>query len=388
MPIPKPHKGEKRDDFHSRCMADDTMNSDYKDQAQRNAICYRSWDDAHPENPHPQQATWLPETAACWSNHLGFWCIEPFWFGRAVTAYKEGLWQPRRSTRSQSLFDGFLSPEQVRALEEGEIPIMAAERRGYEVTKQGTAIIPLMGPLTKAGSYKFDGTSSVRTRRALRMAATDEEVGNILLHIDSPGGHVAGIEALAGEVASLRGRKPIVAHIDDLGASAAYWVASQADAIYANATSEIGSLGTIAVVEDTSGRMDRLGVKVHVISTGPYKGVGVEGAPLSDTALAYLKERIDAINGHFMTAVRTGRRYTDEQLAQVSDGRVHIASTAQSLGLIDRVQSLDETIAQLVTSPGPPAGGRFRPTRAQTDALLAAAEARFTVGGGIDAHLS
>lgn len=350
MPMPEPRDGEKEDDFVSRCMGDSTMNRDFKDQSQRYAVCQRQWDDAHKGGK--QALAWpIPDTPSCFHHHMGFWCVLVERMLPLFHAWQLG--QPLPLSRTP-------------------VEIEAVERRPYQVSEQGTAIIPLMGPLTKGGSLKFDGTSTVRTRRALRMAASDEDVGSLLLHIDSPGGHVAGIEALAAEVASIRGRKPIVAQVDDLGASAAYWVASQADAIYANATSEIGSIGTIAVVEDTSSRMDRLGVKVHVISTGPYKGVGVEGAPVSEAAIDYLKDRVAAINQHFLTAVRGGRRFTEDQVAAVSDGRVFIADQAHRLHLIDGVQSLDATLVQLAASGvrrAPHAPGF--PARAQREAQLA-----------------
>lgn len=296
----------------------------------------------------------LPETPRCWSNHLGMWCIEPLWFTQAVALYRAGAWQP-------------VWPE-GRGL--AQMPQMeAAERRPYALDGNGTALIPLEGPLSKTGSYKFGGSSTVLTQRMLRQAMHDESVQAIALVIDSPGGHVAGTQALADEVASIRGRKPIVAQIDDLGASAAYWVASQADAIYANSTAEIGSIGTVLAVEDSSGRMDRLGVKVHVLSTGAYKGIGIEGAPVSDAALEYLQARVNGINQHFLTAVQTGRRLSPEQVALVSDGRVHLAAQASALGLIDGIQSLETTLAQLA-SPG---AGRDEKRRGRAARLAARA---------------
>jgi signal peptide peptidase SppA len=391
MPMPTPGPTEDKNTFISRCMGDDTMNRDFPDQDQRAAVCNRQWDDK--DKP---KAWLLPETPQCWSNHLGLWCIEPLWFTQAVQMFRLGLWQEASaSSASLTAFDrGALSPEALRRFETmppqapglraEDVQIVAAERRPYDVTKQGTALIPLMGPLSKAGSYKFGGTSTVRTQRALRLALADEEVSNGLIHIDSPGGHVAGIESLATEVARWRGRKPIVAQIDDLGASAAYWVASQADAIYANPTAEVGSIGTIAVVEDTSNRMDRLGIKVHVISTGPYKGVGVDGAPISESALAYLHERVAAINGHFLQAVQRGRGFDDGQLAAIADGRVFIAGTAYQHRLIDRVQSLDETIAQLSSSPSVLPGRQGRLSQAQ--ARLARAAAFVAQGGAHASH--
>jgi signal peptide peptidase SppA len=363
MPMPEPEKGETRDDFHSRCMGNPTMRKDYPDQAQRNAVCYRQWDDAHPENPHPKQVE--PEegtTLACWSNHLGLWCIEPLWFTQAVAAFKAGMWP-------------------MRAINEAEIVAAEREKRPYQM-KEDVAVIPLHGPMSKGGSMKFEGTSTVRTQRAIRMAARDESVRAILLEVDSPGGHVAGTAQLADEVFRTRQMKPIGAHIADLGASAALWVASQASFISGDPTSEVGSIGTVLALEDSSKRMERLGIDVHVLSTGIYKGIGVEGAPLSPEALAYLRSRVEGINQHFLAAIQRGRGLNDAQMGLVSDGRVHLAATAQQLGLIDAVQSFDETLYQLRNAGTTPQ--RLRAMQAEVVTL----PAHPTAGHGPHDHLT
>lgn len=332
MPIPTPRRGETEDDFITRCMSSDTMHEDYPEQEQRAAVCYRQWREAHGE------ASADGTTAQCFTNHMGIWCIEPLWFQGMVAEYQAGRLQ--------------------------EQPQVAADpdRRRYDVEGR-VGIVPLVGPMTK-GVSKFGGTSTVETRRALRHAVRNPEVDAIVLAIDSPGGHVAGVQDLADDVAYLGRQKPITAHIDDLGASAAYWVGSQASRITANSTAEIGSIGTMAVLRDESKRLERLGIAVHVLSTGPYKGVGVEGAPLSSEALAYLQQRVHAINEHFLTAVGRGRRFTKAQLDLVSDGRVHGATTAQHLGLINHVQSLEQTIDEVARGvQASPGGGPLRQTQ-------------------------
>jgi signal peptide peptidase SppA len=226
------------------------------------------------------------------------------------------------------------------------------------------------------GDSKFGGTSTVRTRHLLRQAARDPEVHNLVLQVYSPGGHVDGVQELADEVWQIGTQKPVVAHIEDLGASAAYWVASQAGRITANATAEIGSIGTMAVLEDTSKRLERLGIQVHVVATGPYKGLGVDGAPVSQEALGYVRARVEAINAHFLASVQRGRRFRADSLEVVSDGRVHHAGPAQRLGLIDAVQSLDQTLEELRRGrqPGPSplaAGLPGYATQAATMALRA-----------------
>jgi signal peptide peptidase SppA len=298
-------------------MKSDTANDDFPDQAQRSAVCFRQWREAHGE------ASADGTTAACWSSHLGIWAVEPLWFQQAVALFQAGhttLWsaQPLAAVR---------------------------DRRPYEL-QEHTALIPLAGPLTK-GDSKFGGTSTVRTRHALRQAARDPEVHSIVLQVYSPGGHVDGVQDLADDVWQIRHSKPVVAHIEDLGASAAYWVASQASRITANATAEIGSIGTMAVLEDSSKRLERLGITVHVVATGPYKGLGVDGAPVSAEALGYVRARVEAINQHFLGSIRRSRGLSQDALALVSDGRVHHGAPAQRLGLLDAVQSLDATLEDL-----------------------------------------
>lgn len=340
MPIPTPRRGEDEDTFMSRCMSSDTMNEDYPDQEQRAAVCFRQWREAH-EGKEGDETTaarsafyQMPVDEKCWSSHLGLWCIEPLWFMQAVSLYKAGLYQPQAA----------------------QPPGADPDRRRYDVDNH-VALVPLMGPMTK-GFSKFGGSSTALTRRALRHAARNDEVHGIILHVDSPGGHVAGVQELADDVARIATRKPTVAHIDDLGASAAYWVASQAGRITANATAEIGSIGTMAVLEDTSKRLERLGVAVHVLATGPYKGIGVEGAPVSPEALDYLQRRVHAINSHFLASVQRGRHLSPEHLGLVSDGKVHLAREARQLGLIDAVQSLEMTLEEMAhPGPGVPAPG-------------------------------
>src|SRR5690606_31819803 len=129
------------------------------------------------------------------------------------------------------------------------------------------------GAMTKQGS-SFGGASTVRTRRAIRSAAADKSVSAIMLLIDSPGGSVSGTSDLADDVANAKKKKPVYAYIEDTCCSAAYWVASQCSAIYANPTAIVGSIGTYMVVADYSRMAENAGVKVHCISTGKYKGAG------------------------------------------------------------------------------------------------------------------
>jgi protease-4 len=127
------------------------------------------------------------------------------------------------------------------------------------------AVISLTGKLMKQQASMGGGTSTVQARRDIRAAASDPDIGAILLRIDSPGGTAAGTKELADEITAAKTKKPVWAYVEDMAASAAYWAASQASRIIANETALVGSIGTYGVVQDTSGMAAMEGVKVHVI---------------------------------------------------------------------------------------------------------------------------
>ncbi|MEJ2202940.1 MAG: S49 family peptidase [Gemmatimonadota bacterium] len=262
-------------------------------------------------------------TPRCFANHMGLYLCEPTWLMQAVALVRAGAYP---------LIDA--RPPTPR-------------ERLYHVGTDGVAVIPLSGPLFKGGS-KFSSASTVDVRRAVRQARDDPEVRGILLHIDSPGGHVAGIQELADEVRATDKVKPVHAHLDDLGASAAYWVASQARHVTANATAQVGSIGVVAIVEDSSGAAELEGVKVHVVATGERKGDFAPGAPVTDEAIEALREEVADTQEHFLAAVSRGRGMRGKRLEAVADGRTWIASKAHGLGLLDAVASEDEAFGGMV----------------------------------------
>jgi signal peptide peptidase SppA len=308
----------------------------------------------------------VKHTQACFVNHMGMWLIEPLFMREAVAAIIAGAWQPNVGTETarppmdaaKTVFDPDDQSDNPRVL--------------YRVTNEGTALVDINGPMMK-GFSKFGGASSVFARRAIRTSAGDADVANILLSIDSPGGHVAGTQSLADEVRAARAAKPVHAQIEDLGASAAYWVASQAESISANRTARVGSIGTVAVAYDESKAFAAEGVKVHVVSTGAFKGAFARGAEITPDQLADLQREINGLNAHFLEAVASGRRMQADRVALLADGRVHIADDAKKLGLIDHVRGTDETLVDIARQSSAP--GRRRQEMAGRGVRIARAKA-------------
>ena len=219
--------------------------------------------------------------------------------------------------------------------------------RDYETLSGGVAVIELSGPMMKYASSLSGGTSTVLARRQIRNAIADEDVRAILLKIDSPGGTIAGTADLADEVANAGREKPVQAYIEDLGASAAYWVASAAGKVFANRMGWAGAIGTYGVIYDFSGLAAREGIKAYVMRAGKFKGAGTEGTEITPEQLAEWQRRVDEANEFFLEGVAAGRKLALSTVRELADGRVHIGQAAVDLKLIDGVQSFDATLSNL-----------------------------------------
>lgn len=274
----------------------------------------------------------------CHAAHVGQpWMIHIEYLESAVAELKAGLWKQPEEQTIQASGGVVVDP----ATANDRYPKLF-----YYLSADGVATLPMFGPMMKVDS-KFGGVNTIRSRGAIRHAANNEAVNAIMLQIDSPGGTVAGTQELGNDVAAVNKIKPVYAQIEDLGASAAYWVAAQASKVYSNAMGSIGSIGTVAVITDSSKAAEMEGVKVHVLSTGDYKGAGAPGAPITDKQIEYLQSRVNDMNEHFLEAVKKGRGMPIAAVREIADGRVHLADKALALGLIDGVQSFDTTMYQI-----------------------------------------
>lgn len=254
-------------------------------------------------------------------------------------------------------------------------------RPHYEVLEGGIAVTDLRGMMTKYGSSLSPlpgGTLGLQ--RTLRAAYADPSVLGMVLRIDSPGGNVAGTGALARDVRKISETKPIVAFIEDIGASGAYWVGSQAAQLVAGEEAYVGSIGVYAIVDDWSALFAKEGVKRHVIRAGAFKGAGTQGTEITAEQLAEFQRHINEVNGLFVKAVAGGRRMEFEQAMQLSDGRIHLAAQAKKLGLIDAVGSFEQAVKTAKRLSGDRSQGRSKAAHlgedVESDSGNGASEAR------------
>ena len=219
------------------------------------------------------------------------------------------------------------------------------------VVNDGIAYVELVGPMTKrpncmAEMFGGGGASTMRVRQSLRMAIRDSDVKSVMLLIESPGGEVNGAFDLASDVAKFNKIKPISAYIEDMGASAAYLVASQAGTVYANQNAVSGSIGVYQQIHDTSKAAANRGVKVHVIKAGEHKAIGLPGTEVTEEQLAVVQANANKLHGLFLRAVGRGRNMDAKALARVAGGNIFIGADGKRAGLIDNICTLDQAHAE------------------------------------------
>lgn len=206
-----------------------------------------------------------------------------------------------------------------------------------------TARIPIRGVLLKTvpGWVKrYDRAAATgydEIREMVTAAIEDSGVKDITFDIESPGGTVAGLDDIAMFVRSASAVKPTRTYVDNIATSAAYYIAAQTGEIHATIDAEIGSIGTFTYLYDTSAMAEEHGVKVIVIRSGEHKGVGIPGAPISDTQIEAVQEIVNGLAELFINAVADGRKMSVGDVRKLATGQYWLASRAKDLGLIDKI---------------------------------------------------
>lgn len=179
----------------------------------------------------------------------------------------------------------------------------------YEVA-EGIAVIEVSGTLVqKLGSLRpYSGMTGYDGIRACFVdAIADTAIRAVVLHIDSPGGEVAGCFDLADLIHSARGRKPIHAILCESAFSAAYALASACDRVTVPRTGGVGSVGVIAMLVDMSRALEAGGLTVNIIQFGAHKADGQPTIALAPDARARFQAQIDTMGEIFVATVARNR---------------------------------------------------------------------------------
>jgi protease-4 len=191
----------------------------------------------------------------------------------------------------------------------------------------------------KAGTIGGDSTA-----RLLRKARLDESVKAVVLQIDSPGGSTLGSEIIRQEVLELKNAgKPVVVSMSTYAASGGYWIAANADRIFASPSTITGSIGVFGMFMTYENSLDYLGIHSDGVGSNELAGFSAV-RPLAPEFGQILQRNVETSYGNFLSLVSNARDMTVDEVDDVAQGRVWIGTDALELGLVDELGTLEDAV--------------------------------------------
>src|SRR5438105_12055487 len=188
----------------------------------------------------------------------------------------------------------------------------------------------------------------------LKKFGDDDSIKAIILHVNSPGGGVAASEEIYREVKRIRDdkKKRIVASIETVGASGAYYVSSATNKIYADNGSIVGSIGVIAQWVNYAQLLQWAKLKDITMKAGEFKDTGSPTRDMTPAEKQYLQGLIDDMHSQFIQAVADGRKMKVDEIRAVADGKVWTGDQAMGLKLIDQEGDFESVVKDTAKSVG------------------------------------
>ena len=217
--------------------------------------------------------------------------------------------------------------------------------------RNGVSIIPVLGPIVRRADFfsEISGATSVESlARDFNAALNDPLVHSILFEFDSPGGEATGISEFANMISAARGKKPMVAFVDGMAASAAYWIASATDEIVTADTALLGSIGVVAKIANPDAK--KASDVKFISSQSPNK----QANPNTEKGAAQYQSLVDHMAEVFIATVAANRGVSEEKvLSDFGQGGVLVGRRAVEAGLADKLGSFESTLSDLAMGKKP-----------------------------------
>ena len=185
------------------------------------------------------------------------------------------------------------------------------------------------------------------TAEDLRKLADDDDVKAVVFRVNSGGGSAVASEQIRHALKLVKAKKPVVVSMGGMAASGGYWISSPANYIFAEPTTITGSIGIFGLIPNFSGLVtDKLGVTFDGVKTNKYAGYETELVlgKETDDIMAEMQTYIDRGYQSFLNIVSEGRGMKPEQVDEIGQGRVWLASDAVKIKLVDKLGSLDDAV--------------------------------------------
>src|SRR5947199_440142 len=213
------------------------------------------------------------------------------------------------------------------------IAIVAVVGAGLAFSNRGAITGGPGGGIARVTIEGLIRSNRPRSEALTRLAESSAKA--VIVHINSPGGTVAGSEELYDSLIKVKAKKPIVVVVDGLAASGGYIAAIASDRIVAQQSAIVGSIGVIFQYPNVTELLKTIGVQVETIKSSPLKAAPSGYEPTSPEARAAVESIVRDSFDWFKGLVRDRRHLDDASLQKVSDGRVFTGRQAIELKLID-----------------------------------------------------
>ncbi|HEX5958271.1 MAG TPA: signal peptide peptidase SppA [Hyphomicrobiaceae bacterium] len=192
--------------------------------------------------------------------------------------------------------------------------------------------------------------------RLIKKLGESDKISGVILAVNSPGGTTVGGEAMFEALRELGKKKPLVAQFGTVATSAAYIVGLATDRIVARGNTITGSVGVIFQWPEIAGLLEKLGIKVNEIKSGPLKATPSPFQPLDEAGRATTEEMVAESQRWFVNLVRTRRRVDTKSISGLEEGRVYSGREALANKLIDQIGGEAEVVKYLEDQRGVPKG--------------------------------
>ncbi|MEC5167220.1 protease-4 [Flavobacterium sp. PL11] len=207
------------------------------------------------------------------------------------------------------------------------------------------AIIYAQGEiLSGEGDVTVIGEGSMR--RSLQEARKNKKVKAIVLRVDSPGGSALTSDLIWREIELTKKVKPIVVSMGNYAASGGYYIACNANSIFAEANTITGSIGVFGVLPNFTALATKIGINTEQVQTHQNAANYSPFVPIDEKFKAVTLESVEHIYKTFVTRVAEGRKMTFAQVDSIAQGRVWTGSQALKIGLVDKIGGLDDAIVK------------------------------------------
>lgn len=196
------------------------------------------------------------------------------------------------------------------------------------------------------GLLSIDGMISDSTFLTKRIEEFEKNshIKAVLVKINSQGGTSGASEAVFKEILRLKKAKPVVAWIENVGASGGYWIACGAHKIVSVGTAMVGSIGVMSMIPNVKGLLESCQIKIVNPTAGKFKSIGFPANDLTTEHLAFLQGLLNDTYTQFTTSVAQQRNISIEMVDQWADGKIFTGSQALALNLVDAIGSFSDAV--------------------------------------------